>query len=103
MNHMKSSSMSNLALHSLLVARSIDIVFHVDHFDLDQWSIKGGGTPLRPYILATKNYMWFKKFQVLTRYPIFFTDQLFTDSAQPISWRTLKELNGLSTKGRQVL
>ena len=103
MNHMKSSSKDNLALHSLLIARSMDIVFHIDHYDLDQWTIKGGSTPLRPYILAKKNYMWFKKFKVLTRYPIFFADQLFTDSTQPITWRSLKELNGLSTKGRQAL
>ncbi len=103
MNHMKSGSKNNLALHSLIIARSMDIEFHVDHFDLDQWTIKGGGTPLRPYILATQHYTWFKKLRVLTRYPVFFTDQLFTDRTQPVTWRTLKELNGLSTKGRQAL
>src|SRR6266542_2312438 len=103
MNHMKSGSKNNLALHSLLIARSMDIEFHVDHFDLDQWTIKGGGTPLRPYILATQHYTWFKKLRVLTRYPVFFTDQLFTDRTQPVTWQTLKELNGLSTKGRQAL
>ena len=100
---MKLGSKSNLALHGLIIARSMNINFRPDLFKVEQWTIKGGFTPIRPYILASGKYNWFKKFQSLTRFPIFFTEQLFTDQNKPIMWRTLKELNGLSNKGRQVL
>ena len=76
MFYMKSGSKNNLALHSLIIARSIEIIFNTDHFEIEHWMIKGGVTPLRPYILATKNYNWFKKFKLFTRYPIFFIEQI---------------------------
>ena len=101
--HMKTGSKNNLALHSLIIARSLEILFKTDQFEVNHWTIKGGVTPLRPFILATKNYKWFKKFKGFTHYPIFFIDQLYTDAATPLAWRTFKELNGLSNKGRQVL
>jgi len=81
---MKLGSRDNLALHSLIIARSMEINFKTDLFEVDHWTIKGGVTPLRPYILATRKYNWFKKFKPLTRYPIFFTEQLFTDHDTPI-------------------
>src|SRR6266542_4378035 len=97
--HLKQGSKSNLALHSLIIARSIEINFRTDHFERDLWTIKGGVTLLRSYILAANKHSWFKKFKPLIRYPIFFTEQLFTGYDTPIMWRTLKELNGLSLKG----
>ena len=103
MIHIKSGSKINLALHRLIIARSMEINFNTDYFEVEHWTIKGGVTLLRPYILATKNYNWFKKFKLFTCYSIFFIEQLFTDYAKPIMWRTFKELNGLSNKGRQVL
>src|SRR6266542_1869646 len=103
MAHMKNGSKSNLALHSLIIARSIEINFSTDHFEEELWTIRGDVTPLRPFILSARKYIWFKKLQLLKRYLVFFTEQLFADHDFPFTWHFLKELNGLSNKGRQVL
>ena len=47
MVHIKTGSKNNLALHSLIIARSMEINFRTDLFKVDQWSIKGGINPLR--------------------------------------------------------
>ena len=46
MTHMKLGSRDNLALHSLIIARSMEINFKIDLFEADHWTIKGGVTPL---------------------------------------------------------
>src|SRR6266496_5228603 len=102
MLHMKSGSKDNLNLHRLIIARSMDVIFKTDLFEVEQWTITGGTIPIRPYILASKRFTWFKKFKPFTYYPLFFIEQLFTNSTQPLAWRTFKELNDLSNKGRQV-
>src|SRR6266542_7055218 len=86
------SSQQNLMLHALIVARSLNISFALDRFNRDEWCIHGGSIPLRELLIDSGQLKRFKKFLIFKQFPIFFIDQLYSNSNSFLSWNTLKQI-----------
>ena len=95
-------SQHNLTLHVLIIARSLNISFVLDKFNRDDWCICGDSIPLKELLIDSRQLKCFKKFLILKKFPIFFIDQLYSNSSSFLLWNTLKRINELSYRGRAV-